>query len=120
MDEYIKWLNEEAPKINSYQYKEWDQETIDKVNKNLATYTSSYSAPRPTVAAVNEAVKEIIENQNSGDSKPEPEAKAEEPAEAETIICISEVTDISPCNLDCSLCFIQSAISHDVFCIKVK
>lgn len=85
MDEYIKWLNEEAPKINSYQYKEWDQETIDKVNKNLATYTSSYSAPRPTVAAVNEAVKEIIENQNSGDLKPEPEAKVEEPAEAETI-----------------------------------
>jgi len=85
MDEYIKWLNEEAPKINSYQYKEWDQETTDKVNKNLATYTSSYSAPRPTVAAVNEAVKEIIENQNSGDSKPEPQAKVEEPAEAEAI-----------------------------------
>ena len=30
------------------------------------------------------------------------------------VICISEVIDISPCNLDSSLCFIQSGISHDV------
>ena len=30
---------------------------------------------------------------------------------------ISEVTDISPSNLDFSLCFIQSSISHDVLCI---
>ena len=32
------------------------------------------------------------------------------------IRCISEV-DISPSNLDSSLCFIQSSISHDVLCI---
>ena len=31
-------------------------------------------------------------------------------------ICISEVIDISPSNLDSSLCFIQSSISHDVLC----
>ena len=30
------------------------------------------------------------------------------------VICVSEVTNISPCNLDFSLCFIQSGISHDV------
>ena len=36
------------------------------------------------------------------------------------VICISEVTDISPGNLDSSLCFFQSSISHDVFCIYVK
>ena len=30
------------------------------------------------------------------------------------VICISEVTDISPGNLDSSLCFIQPSISHDV------
>ena len=36
------------------------------------------------------------------------------------IICISEVIDISPCNLDSSLCFIQPSISHDVLCIEVK
>ena len=28
------------------------------------------------------------------------------------VICISEVTDISPGNLDSSLCFFQSSISH--------
>ena len=33
------------------------------------------------------------------------------------VIYISEVTDISPCNLDSSLCFIQPGISHDVLCI---
>ena len=36
------------------------------------------------------------------------------------IICISEVIDISPSNLDSSLCFIQSGISQDVLCIWVK
>ena len=33
-------------------------------------------------------------------------------------ICISEVIDISPGNLDSNLCFIQSNISHDVLCIS--
>ena len=33
------------------------------------------------------------------------------------IICISEVIDISPGNLDYSLCLIQPSISHDVLCI---
>ena len=36
------------------------------------------------------------------------------------IICVSEVVDISPGNLNSSLCFIQPSILHDVFCIKVK
>ena len=36
------------------------------------------------------------------------------------IICISEVVDISPGNLDASLWFIQSSNSHDVLCIEVK
>ena len=33
---------------------------------------------------------------------------------------MSEVIDISPGNLDSSLCFIQPSISHDVLCIEVK
>ena len=36
------------------------------------------------------------------------------------VICISEVIDISPGNLDSSLCFIQPSISHYVLCIKIK
>ena len=34
--------------------------------------------------------------------------------------CVSEVIDISPGNLDSSLCFIQPGILHDVLCIEVK
>ena len=33
------------------------------------------------------------------------------------VICISDVIDISPGNLDSSLCFIQPSVSHDIFCI---
>ena len=33
------------------------------------------------------------------------------------VICISEVIDITPSNLDSSLCFIQPRFSHDVLCI---
>ena len=36
------------------------------------------------------------------------------------VICVSEVIDISPGNLDSSLCFIQPGILHDVLCIWVK
>ena len=36
------------------------------------------------------------------------------------VICISEVIEISPGNLDSSLCFLQSSVSHDVLCIEVK
>jgi len=32
-------------------------------------------------------------------------------------ICISEIIDISPTNLDSSLCFLQPSVSHDVLCI---
>ena len=34
-----------------------------------------------------------------------------------SVICITEIIDISPGNLDSSLCFIQSSVSHDVLCI---
>ena len=36
------------------------------------------------------------------------------------VICISEVTDISPCNLDSSLRFLKPRISHDVLSHKLK
>ena len=37
-----------------------------------------------------------------------------------SVICVSEVTDISTSYLDSSLCFIHPSISHDVLQIKVK
>ena len=36
------------------------------------------------------------------------------------VICIHEVIDISPRNLDSSLCFIQPGILNDLLCIEVK
>ena len=36
------------------------------------------------------------------------------------VICVSDVIDISPGNLDSSLCFIQLGVLHDVICIEVK
>ena len=33
------------------------------------------------------------------------------------VICLSELIDISPSNLDSSLCFIQPRVSHDVLCM---
>ena len=36
------------------------------------------------------------------------------------VICIAEVIDIYPTNLDSSLCFLQPSISHDILCIEVK
>ena len=35
-------------------------------------------------------------------------------------MCISEVIDISPGNLDSSLCFFQPRVSHDVLCMKLN
>ena len=36
------------------------------------------------------------------------------------VICISEAIDISPGNLDSSLCFIQPSISHYLLCIHLN
>ena len=33
------------------------------------------------------------------------------------VICTSEAIDVSPSNLDSSLCFLQPSVSHDVLCI---
>jgi hypothetical protein len=57
---FVDWLENDAPKINNYQWKEWGDELTEKVNTNLATYTSSYSAPRTTVAQAKELIKNNI------------------------------------------------------------
>lgn len=59
---FMNWLENDAPKIKDYFWKEWDAETTAKVNANLATYTSGYEAPRTTTASAKEAVKEATEN----------------------------------------------------------
>ena len=58
---YVEWLENGAPKINNYQWKEWTDELTEKVNTNLATFTSSYSAPRTPVAKAKEAIENIVD-----------------------------------------------------------
>lgn len=55
---FFNWLEKDAPKIKDYFWKEWDAETTAKVNKNLATYTSGYTAPRTPAATAQQAVEE--------------------------------------------------------------
>ena len=58
---FMAWLEDGAPNIKNYFYKEWDEETTNKVNTNLATFTSGYVAPKTKSAKAAEIVKEITE-----------------------------------------------------------
>ena len=58
---FVEWLEKDAPQINNYQWKEWSEELTEKVNTNLATYTSNYSAPRTPVAKVKESIANIVD-----------------------------------------------------------
>lgn len=53
---FMEWLENGAPNIKNYLWKEWDAETTEKVNNILATYKSGYTAPRSTKASAKEAV----------------------------------------------------------------
>lgn len=70
---FFNWLENDAPKIKEYFWKEWDAETTAKVNANLATYTSGYVAPRTTTAAARETVN------TATTSSPIPQAAPAEP-----------------------------------------
>lgn len=59
---FFNWLEQDAPKIKNYFWKEWDAETTAKVNANLATYTSGYTAPRTPVANAQETVSQATES----------------------------------------------------------
>ena len=58
---FVEWLEKDAPQINNYQWKEWSDELTEKVNTNLATFTSGYSAPRTPVAKVKESLANIVD-----------------------------------------------------------
>lgn len=62
---FIEWLEKDAPKINNYQWKEWSDELTEKVNTNLATFVSNYSAPRTTTAKAKEAINNIVDTSPS-------------------------------------------------------
>lgn len=76
---FLVWLDTDAPKIKDYLWKEWDAETTEKVNTNLATYKSGYVAPKTTITKAKEKVAEATKETDMPDfTNPEP-AKASEP-----------------------------------------
>lgn len=88
---FMAWLEDGAPKIKEYFYKEWDDETTSKVNTNLATFSSGYVAPKTPTTKASEIVNEIVdedkkESSNTKQPKPkvvekEPELEVDEPEE---------------------------------------
>ena len=68
----FNWLEKDAPKIKDYFWKEWDSETTARVNKNLATYTSGYEAPRTTTASAIESVNEVTKTVKESPKPAEP------------------------------------------------
>lgn len=89
---FLDWLENEAPKINNYQWKEWDVELTEKVNANLATYTSGYVAPRTTVAKAQETVNII--------SDAAPKKKSEPIVSKQVEVEVPSVEDESPVSED--------------------
>ena len=69
---FFNWLEKDAPKIKDYFWKEWDSETTARVNKNLATYTSGYEAPRTTTASAIESVNEVTRTVKESPKPAEP------------------------------------------------
>lgn len=66
---FMNWLENGAPNIKEYFWKEWDEETTNRVNTNLATFTSGYVAPRTTTAKAAEIVNTIVGDDDE-DKKP--------------------------------------------------
>ena len=85
--EFMEWLENGAPNIKEYFYKEWDDETLNKVNTNLATYTSGYVAPKPNPSKnTKDALNDILEEDKKEAENPKPKKSSEpEPDEDDTI-----------------------------------
>lgn len=87
---FMEWLDNGAPKIADYFFKEWDDEMTNKVNTNLATFTSGYIAPKTTTAKTKEIVDKIIDEDKADSTKSmntstKSETKNVEPDDEETI-----------------------------------
>lgn len=82
---FMDWLENNAPKISNYFFKEWDAETAEKVNRNLATFTSGYTAPRSTVAKAQEMINDIDENPKRKNSAPAPVVEVDDEPETEEV-----------------------------------
>ena len=95
---FVEWLEKDAPQINNYQWKEWTDEITEKVNTNLATFTSSYVAPRTTVAKVKEEIKNVADttsedldytipqSEDTNDDSPDADISADDDAWVDAIL----------------------------------
>lgn len=66
---FMEWLENRAPKISNYFFKEWDAETTERVNTNLSTYVSGYTAPKSSVAKAKEILNEMEDENPKTTSK---------------------------------------------------
>lgn len=77
---FMAWLEDGAPKIKDYFFKEWDDELTNKVNTNLATFQSGYTAPvKSTGAKTKEVIDTIIAEEKSEQKKPSTKKTKPEP-----------------------------------------
>lgn len=86
---FMEWLEKDAPKISDYFWKEWDEETTNKVNTNLATFASGYVEPakKSTKSQASAVVQEMIEEDREEAETPKKSAKTVEPEdEDETVV----------------------------------
>lgn len=88
---FMKWLEDGAPKITEYFFKEWDDELTNKVNTNLASFISGYTSPAPksSTSKAKEVVKELIEEDKHESSTPKKKSEPEPEIEPDE----TEVTD---------------------------
>ena len=81
---FVEWIEKDAPQINNYRWKEWSEELTEKVNTNLATYTSNYTAPRTPAAKATEAIANIADvTTNKAETKSTPVVEEVEVADAD-------------------------------------
>lgn len=81
---FVEWIEKDAPQINNYRWKEWSEELTEKVNTNLATYTSNYTAPRTPAAKATEAIANIADvTTNKAEPKSTPVVEEVEVADAD-------------------------------------
>lgn len=82
---FMEWLEDGAPKIKEYFFKEWDDELTNKVNTILASFTSGYVAPKSVSAEAKETTKKIMEEVDDTPARPAKSTtktkKVEEPVE---------------------------------------
>lgn len=84
--EFLEWLEDGAPKIKDYFFKEWDAELTEKVNKNLATFQSGYVAPtKSTTTKAKELIDEITNEDKTPKSEPKKTTKVTEPEDTQEI-----------------------------------